>query len=592
MANFRYPLDITGKASENRVTEVRTLNAQTADGFYFVVLKDAPFYEDGFIATSIGVDGRQLVKGVDFIFTHYFPEGSKATRKNIYGGILIQDRNIAGEIRFEFQTVGGQFTQPSINILEEITRQSNNIRFVTWGEIANVPQGFAPIDHTHESSDVTGFDSVIGELQNIRTVLVEKLQGGSGGSTGTGLAAHISNPTAHTAAQVGLGNVPNWLPADYVDYNNSINTKFATPAGVRYAIQQFGERANMQALKEKVEALATITQETSSSLGEVEADVQAGLNNLALGIKSLEDYDQRLKSFSESITTNEQIILDMGQEVSQIRSIVSIVNNNYSIINSRLEQLGLNNGIINDSMIELDELIENLTAALADLTTNATKRLEALEARVNYEIYPLTRFITSGTVNFRIQPGETRFITLIGGGAGAGASIAANNSNQFISHGESGGSTVLFCNTNLDTGELKPSGTPIAIAFGGYGGMNAIGNVPGTGGLGGVSEFNDTGIGAVRDALAGNPGQSGEADRVGDSVGGTGYEVRTVSFGRGASTEPLAGAGGGGGYVLVEIENTKDFDLEFTIKVGDAGRSVLDVRTKRAKPGFAAILPS
>lgn len=592
MANFRYPLDITGKASENRVTEVRTLNAQTADGFYFVVLKDAPFYEDGFIATSIGVDGRQLVKGVDFIFTHYFPEGSKATRKNIYGGILIQDRNIAGEIRFEFQTVGGQFTQPSINILEEITRQSNNIRFVTWGEIANVPQGFAPIDHTHESTDVTGFDSVIGELQNIRIVLVEKIQGGSGGSTGTGLAAHIANPTAHTAAQVGLGNVPNWLPADYVDYNNSINTKFATPAGVRYAIQQFGERANMQVLKEKVETLATITQETSSSLGEVEADVQAGLNNLALGIKSLEDYDQRLKSFSESITTNEQIILDMGQEVSQIRSIVSTVNNNYSIISSRLEQLGLNNGVINDSMIELDELIENLTEALSDLTTNVTERLEALETRVNYELYPLTRFVTSGTVNFRIKPGETRFITLIGGGAGAGAAIATNNTNQFMSHGESGGSTVLFCNTNLDTGELKPSGIPIAIAFGGYGGMNAIGTTPGVGGLGGVSEFNNTGIGAVRNALAGNPGQTGEAGRVGDSAGGAGYEVRTVSFGRGASTEPLAGAGGGGGYVLVQIENTKDFDLEFTIKVGDAGRSVLDTRTKRAKPGFAAILPS
>lgn len=590
MANFRYPLDITGLALENRVTEVRTLNAQTTDGFKFLVLKDAPFYEDEFVVTSTGVDGRQLVKGVDFIFTHYFPEGSKATRKNIYGGILIQDRAMEGELRFEYQCVGGQFSQPSINILEEITRQANNVRFVTWGEIANVPQGFAPIDHKHNSTDAVGHTEIIAELQNIRAVLVDKNT--TEGTGSSGLAVHLANNAAHTPAQIGLGNVPNWLPAEYVDYNNSLNNRIATPAGVRYAIQQFGERANVQALREKVDALSTQTQETASSLSEAEVAINAGIKDMSNGLKALEAYDATLKSFGESITINEQIILDMGLEVSEIRTIVARVDNNYNVINSRLDQLSLNSGVINGTMNEIDELLSNLSGALDDLQADLEARVSAIEAIVDYQVYPLTRFVTTGTLNFRIKPNETRFITLIGGGAGAGAAVSSTNVNNFSAHGENGGTTVLYCNTNLDTGELKPAGTPVAIAYGGQGGFNAIGTNPGLGGLGGVSEYNDTGIGKVRDALSGNPGETGASSKNTDAVGGEGFEVRTVKFGRGASTDPLAGAGGGGGYIVVEIDNNTEFDLEFTIKVGDAGRSVLDTRTKRAKPGFAAVLPS
>jgi hypothetical protein len=168
-------------------------------------------------------------------------------------------------------------------------------------------------------------------------------------------------------------------------------------------------------------------------------------------------------------------------------------------------------------------------------------------------------------------------ITLIGGGVGSSELVEDAVAVPYY-RGENGGSTSLWCLQDMITGEVSPSVSPIAIAGGGFGSEATHGSPTaiirhGRGGRGGAFKVK-TGI-TVDEASNGEGGIKGYGDFKPNIISkqDTGYDYFGSKWGKASNVEDALGQGGEGAIVKIQIGNTTTKELEFMIKVGEAGRS-------------------
>jgi hypothetical protein len=230
-----YPFDLTGNLASNLITgEQQILTAGSSPNFHIVVPKLAPYFKNSLVVKFQAVNGpvQTLVEGKDYYCTHLFHDASLACASPIFGSVSFLDWTLQGVVWLQYQTLGGIWTLDDAAIAQILADRLHNPRITTWEQVTNQPVTFPVIDHEWNLTDLVGMSDVVTAIQGVEEMLRQTGQ--------TGLADHIANhnnPHQVTAAQVGLGNVPNFAKATTADAQaGTRDDLFMTPAMTAAAI--------------------------------------------------------------------------------------------------------------------------------------------------------------------------------------------------------------------------------------------------------------------------------------------------------------------------------------------------------------------
>lgn len=595
MAEFRYPLDLSGTNPSNKVTQTRTLNMTTKNGDKFFIPSDAPFYGESVIITRAS-SNTPLVRGVDYELIFDYPDLFETTQKYIFGGVKFKDRNISGQVTIQMQVMGGPFLQPVQNTLESIARNRTNVNTATWGELAGVPAGFPVLNHVMESDDMVGFGDLNTTIKEFTALILEYLGGGTGGGGSNAaialIQAHIANPTnAHSKSAVGLGNVPNYAVSTFAEADLGVNNKLVTPAISKYLISRYSGISDILAIQQQIIQINRSIVDLSTSQNTVNINVSnltQQVNQLNQNFEMVKQEFNNLKTYVQDLSGNIQTITDL---VNTLREQVNSALQTISSMQTTVNRISQENVEINTTLGQLKTNLDKLNLSVSDLTNKVNDLDDDLNKVKGYVLYPIRRFIPAGTYHFNIAPGEKRTITLYGPGGGGGVMIPVGRNNVTDIRGENATDTVLYLNTDLTNG-MNNVGKVILKAGGGRGGysttQSATGiEVYGKGGAGGVTS-SDNFVIIIANGL-GQAGIDGSSAPTGSHPGGTGNTVQGIVFGNGGASNQACGSGGAGAFIRAEIKNDKTFDLMFTIQVGVAGKNAAENNLVAAGSGLAII---
>ena len=246
----QYPLDYTGQALTNYITgEQQILTAVNHRNYHFIVPKFAPFFVNNFrIFLNNNGQMRALEEGKDYLFSLPFIGASRGCATPVYGAISFNNLQLAGVIVLSYQTLGGDWVLDTEAALEVAANAVYNPRVTSWEVITNAPTTFPPVPHAWDLIDMVGEKELVDQLQKIEQAIL---------STATqAYSLHLNrldNPHKVTKEHVGLGNVPNYLPATMVEMDaGKVSNRFVTPAGLGALKNNINQHKNDSANPHKV----------------------------------------------------------------------------------------------------------------------------------------------------------------------------------------------------------------------------------------------------------------------------------------------------------------------------------------------------
>ncbi len=230
-----YPFDPYGTNPANLVTNdpLYTLQTPAMDEYLFIIPKAAPFFADSMEVRTAG-NNQLLIEGVDYVLGHHFVEAMDSTGRPINGSIRFLNRNLTGQIRLRYRTIGGDWGFSDQAVLEELSNKLLNPLTRSYGDIDVLPYSFPAVPHDQRLDTLIGYDQISDDLISI----AEAIEAASEGTS----AQHINdknNPHDVTKAQVGLSLVMNYAVATQQQtLQGTRNDLYTTPYTVKYAIDQ------------------------------------------------------------------------------------------------------------------------------------------------------------------------------------------------------------------------------------------------------------------------------------------------------------------------------------------------------------------
>ena len=234
-----YPFDPTGRASANRIeNQSLTITPPTSVTDYsYAVPRGAPFYAETLVIKDGRSGGaRTLVENVDYWCVIDFLSASVALNKRISVGIALIDPGYSGTLYVTYQAVGGNYSLADYSVLEELIRERYVVKHVSYEQIVNLPEGFAPTWHEHQVADMVGMSQVVTTMNGIKTAIGGRE--GSYGQLNTQLSNHIGSSAAHTPSQIGLGNVKNYDVATIAEATSGAGNKYVVASVLKQYVQQ------------------------------------------------------------------------------------------------------------------------------------------------------------------------------------------------------------------------------------------------------------------------------------------------------------------------------------------------------------------
>ena len=290
-----YPFDPTGRASANRIENQSitvTPPTQITD-YSYVVPRGAPFYADSLVVKDgRNVGARTLVENVDYWCVIDFLSASVSLTKRVCVGIALLDPGYSGTLYITYQAVGGNYSLADYSVLEELIRERYVVKHVSYEQIINLPEGFAPEWHRHEIADMVGMGQVVTTLNNIK-IAIDGRQG-SYGQLSAQISNHTGSSAAHTPSQVGLSNVKNYDVATLAEVNTGAANKYVTAAVMKQYVSGQGQdvsafitasTANATfATKAQLNSYSTTSQSDSKYALKSDSYTKAQVNALIEGI--------------------------------------------------------------------------------------------------------------------------------------------------------------------------------------------------------------------------------------------------------------------------------------------------------------------
>lgn len=236
----QYPFDPTGLATSNKVVETQAIESRGMFDHYYIIPRSGPFFAESVklrlypIGANVNnpVGGQLLEEGIHFNFGYHFAHASHTIGKPIYGAISFYDRQLVGQLRMEYQNVGGEWVLNDQKMTELLANVAYNPRIATWEQVVELPHQFPVVNHDFNIDDFVGMSEVVDQLDDIGKAIEEKTAGGQ--------ADHVNNknnPHEVTKDQVGLGLVDNYPTAAPAEATaGTANNRFMTPLRTKQLI--------------------------------------------------------------------------------------------------------------------------------------------------------------------------------------------------------------------------------------------------------------------------------------------------------------------------------------------------------------------
>ena len=175
-------VDLTGQSPDNRETgEIQTLNPPRYFDRHFVVPAFAPFFQEGLKVYKMGLPNMpddELIKGTDYYLTHKYAEATyylsqDAPPRTLYASISFYDPTLVGQIKLDYQYLGGPFKLSGAQILQLLADRIYNPRIAYMEQITGAYVRFPPTDHPTDAATIEfGFTDVAERLRDIRDALL------------------------------------------------------------------------------------------------------------------------------------------------------------------------------------------------------------------------------------------------------------------------------------------------------------------------------------------------------------------------------------------------------------------------------------
>lgn len=311
-----YPFDPTGRASANRIeNQSLTITPPTSVTDYsYAVPRGAPFYAESLVVKDGRSTGaRTLVENVDYWCVIDFLSASVSLNKRISVGIALLDPGYSGTLYVTYQAVGGNYSLADYSILEELIRERYVVKHVSYEQIINLPEGFAPSWHEHQVADMVGMSQVVATMTGIKTAIGGRE--GSYGQLSAQISNHIASTAAHTPSQIGLGNVKNYDVATLAEATSGAGNKYVVASVLKQYVQQMQPvltgfittvNANLAfATKAQLNSYLTSTQSDSKYAFKSDSYTKSQVDALVNGIdvsSSLDSYYTKVQSDAKYAT--------------------------------------------------------------------------------------------------------------------------------------------------------------------------------------------------------------------------------------------------------------------------------------------------
>lgn len=234
-----YPFDPTGRSPDNKIQDesITVIPPAEIKDYSYVIPRAAPFYADTMvIRDGKGPGARRLIENVDYWCVIDFLSASHSLQRRVSVGVALLDARYSGTLYATYQAVGGNYSLADYSILEELIRARYIVKHVSYEQIINLPEGFAPEWHRHLVADMVGMDDVVTSMNGIISALQDKE--GSLGQNTVSLNDHLENADAHSPHNVGLGNLRNYAIATIKDIHEGNAMAYVTADMLNYYVSQ------------------------------------------------------------------------------------------------------------------------------------------------------------------------------------------------------------------------------------------------------------------------------------------------------------------------------------------------------------------
>lgn len=241
MTDFRKPLDRTGKAASNLITnEAQTLpNRQVR----VIVPEFGAFFAESLIVKDAAND-RVLTPFVEYAPADIYYHPTMEYGKGIYAEIVLYNTEVSNNVIITYQAVGGMYSVNRKNIFAALDEIDLDDRPVGYSEIIGRPHYLSPGPHQHDTGDTYGWEYIQRALDNVTSGLIQGRQStydkilsdiqteysllkDQNTSITAQLQAHISdfnNPHELSAGQINVFTIPE---TDFIlqSLYNTFNTR-------------------------------------------------------------------------------------------------------------------------------------------------------------------------------------------------------------------------------------------------------------------------------------------------------------------------------------------------------------------------------
>lgn len=233
-----YELDLSGKSPDNLVVGERQIIANSQNAFRCFVPAYAPFFAESLVLAQI-VGGKrvQLIEGIHYDLSHYYNEGVVATKRRVYGSIMLKEP-MAGVLEFsQYQTLGGSSNTSKTAIAEHLGSPTlPDPRNIDWAEVLKISTVSMAFDKPTSYGAAMATDEIIAAVELI-TQNIEKTIGGTLDQAYLSLQRGIANLHGRMITE---GYFTHW--DDPVAHGVSVDTtgSYAEDAVVENTLQAYG----------------------------------------------------------------------------------------------------------------------------------------------------------------------------------------------------------------------------------------------------------------------------------------------------------------------------------------------------------------
>lgn len=127
-----YKFDPRQELFENFISGEVSNIVNGSDSFVVIVPKHAPFFKEDF---ALYHNGNELVEGVDFYLNLKYGEMTHVTAKEVYGGFLLINEELTGELVYSYHVVGSDYSATTAQVNDYLANRVVNYAYDDWTDL-------------------------------------------------------------------------------------------------------------------------------------------------------------------------------------------------------------------------------------------------------------------------------------------------------------------------------------------------------------------------------------------------------------------------------------------------------------------------